>query len=403
MNDIKAIESIKVYKNDIFAGHLFRTKEGSELVFDDQYKAEKLNSQFTFKIQVKGDSLKYVGVGLPPYFAGLLPEGLRLKALVKKIKTSEDDLYSLLVASGGDPVGDIHFKELETENNSESKIENDIFENFSDIKKRLKDGEDPSQSPLAGVQEKISADRISIPIAIKKKNKSYILKLASTEFPEVIQNENVCLEIAKYCGLIVNKAKIIKDSSGEEALLVERFDREWIIKAKQWNRHHQEDACQFLDRYPADKYRIAFQDIAKGITEISTSPEIEVLKLLQLKAFSYLIGNGDLHAKNISLIQKNETSGIQLSPIYDVLCTALYGDQNMALKMDGKNQNLKRKNFLEFAERYDVSKNAMESMLDRLVERFIKYNKLFFSFPLALKKEKFIQQLFSERIKHLNE
>src|SRR5687768_16536222 len=43
----------------------------------------------------------------PPYFTGLLPEGRRLNALRRSIKTSADDDLSLLIAAGGNPVGDV--------------------------------------------------------------------------------------------------------------------------------------------------------------------------------------------------------------------------------------------------------------------------------------------------------
>ena len=54
-----------------------------------------------------GSFFEYDEVNLPPFFAGLLPEGLRLRALVQRVKTSEDDLFSLLLAAGADTVGDL--------------------------------------------------------------------------------------------------------------------------------------------------------------------------------------------------------------------------------------------------------------------------------------------------------
>jgi serine/threonine protein kinase HipA of HipAB toxin-antitoxin module len=44
---------------------------------------------------------------VPPFFAGLLPEGRRLSALRAAVKSSGDDELSLLLAVGGDTVGDI--------------------------------------------------------------------------------------------------------------------------------------------------------------------------------------------------------------------------------------------------------------------------------------------------------
>ena len=44
---------------------------------------------------------------LPPFFSGLLPEGRRLTGLRSAVKTSADDEVSLLLAVGGDTVGDV--------------------------------------------------------------------------------------------------------------------------------------------------------------------------------------------------------------------------------------------------------------------------------------------------------
>ena len=95
-------------------------------------------------------------------------------------------------------------------------------------------------------------------------------------------------------------------------------------------------------------------------------------------------------------------TGMKLSPAYDIICTALYGDQKMALMMDGKNQNLKRKNFIEFGTRYNVPAIATTAMLDKLTILFDKHKAQFFSFDLAIKKEKMLSQLFKERMQNLN-
>jgi serine/threonine-protein kinase HipA len=393
MLDAKLIQKIKILKNNIYVGDLVRSVEGCEIHFAD---SGAKNKKLTLNISSKEKMKKFAGVGLPPYFAGLLPEGLRLKAIVKKIKTSEDDLFSLLVASGNDPVGDIHFENSDSEN-----IYEDVPEDFEDIRKKLNSGSVFDSKYLAGVQSKVSVDRVSLPISIKKKKKSYILKLSSDEFPDIVQNEIACLQIAKLCGLDVNRAVVVQDVNKSEALLVERFDRSWNSENKNLNRLWQEDACQFLNRYPSDKYLLSIQDIADGIVLYCASSEIEILNLLQQVAFSYLIGNGDLHAKNISLLEPTAESGFVMSPCYDIVCTALYGDQKMALMMDGKNQNLKRKNFIDFGQRYNLPEAAIGSMLNRLVTQFDKNYSILFSVPLAHKKEKFLNQLFKERIQHL--
>ncbi|MNK12092.1 Serine/threonine-protein kinase HipA [compost metagenome] len=400
MTDAKNTNVLQIYKDGVFAGALERTAEGCSLVFDQDFRESSKGKGLTYCIPLTQSRMEYRGVGLPAYFAGLLPEGLRLKALVRRLKTSEDDMFSLLVAAGMDPVGDIHFKDPEESDKDEEETELELPKNFSALRDRLKEGETLGGSSLAGVQEKASADRISLPLLGKKRNKSYILKLESKEFPEGIANEYACLKLAKACGLQVNEATIVHDENGEAALLVERFDREWDKKRKQWHRLHQEDACQFLNLYPADKYRVSLQKIAEGVAQFSSTPEIEILSLLKLVAFSYLVGNGDLHAKNISLIEKNGIT--QMSPAYDILCTGINGDHTMALLFDGKNQNLKRKTFIEFGERYNVPGEATASMLKSLTTKFQKHKDLIFSFPLAIEKKAFLTQMFNERLGHLS-
>lgn len=383
------VSEIKLYKNQEFLGTLCRNPTGCEIVWDLDFFKNNLNQRITYNISVQKSVQGFVGVGLPPYFAGLLPEGLRLKALIKKVKTSADDLFTLLSAAGQDPVGDIHFYQKESPGLNEVELD------FKKIKKTIKDVSSVDTTSLAGVQDKISADRLSLPLRLKNKNKSYLLKLASEDFSESLQNEMICLEIAKSCGLAVNKVQLIKDQNNIETLLVERFDRDWDKVTENWDRKHQEDACQFLDRYPADKYRVSFQEIAEGIQSFSVSPEIEILKLLQLKAFSYLIGNGDLHAKNVSLLND------QLSPCYDILCTAIYGDEKMALELDGKNKNLKRKNFVEFGMRYGIPQKATESMLSRLIIKFEQRHIQLYELSAAQKKRKYLEKFFAQRLSHL--
>jgi len=48
----------------------------------------------------------------PPFFDGLLPEGFQLEALLKLKKIDKNDLFSQLVATGGDMVGAVTVEEV---------------------------------------------------------------------------------------------------------------------------------------------------------------------------------------------------------------------------------------------------------------------------------------------------
>ena len=89
-------------------------------------------------------------------------------------------------------------------------------------------------------------------------------------------------------------------------------------------------------------------------------------------------GNGDLHAKNLSIVE-NRKGQYELSPIYDIPSTAPYGDKNMAILLSGKRDGLSRRKFLEFAHELGISAkiadrvlrevlSATESMLEQAQE-----------------------------------
>ncbi|MCP5084652.1 MAG: HipA domain-containing protein, partial [Alphaproteobacteria bacterium] len=87
---------------------------------------------------------------------------------------------------------------------------------------------------------------------------------------------------------------------------------------------------------------------------------------LQLQALSYLIANGDLHAKNISIqVAHGHT---RLTPIYDLLSTLPYGDGDLAIQIEGRGKKLKRQHFLACGERIGIRPAATNRMLNSLLK-----------------------------------
>lgn len=394
MSDFKDINTLKIYKNTEFAGILQRTLHGCELKLDANFMENAKIPYLSYCIPKTQSNMVLQGDNVPPFFAGLLPEGRRFNALISKIKTSHDDLFSILAAVGADCIGDVyvenHFGIIQK---PPPKLEEvnfySYFEELINPQSEMLD-----TKSLAGVQEKISASMISFPLNIARNNKAYILKLNPADKNNLIQNELCCLQLAEKCGFMVAKAKMVRDKEYNPGLLVERFDR---VNQKKL---HQEDACQFLNHYPADKYRITINQIADAIMEITTAPQLELLNLLSQYAFSYLICNGDLHAKNISL-HTLEDGTVTLTPLYDLICTAIYGDFSMALKIDGRDDNIKRKTFIAFAERYKISAKAVNSALDKLLKRFTSHYQSLFLIEMTEKKQNLLKRMIAKRINDL--
>ena len=95
MNDYKAIIELEIYKKTELAGVIRRTEKGCEFELSSAFRAHSKEAYFSYCIAKDASKIEMQGDNLPPFFAGLLPEGRRLNALIDKIKTSKDDLFSL--------------------------------------------------------------------------------------------------------------------------------------------------------------------------------------------------------------------------------------------------------------------------------------------------------------------
>jgi serine/threonine-protein kinase HipA len=58
---------------------------------------------------------KYGYKSFPPYFEGLLPEGVQLEGLLRIVKIDKKDFFSQLIATGNDLVGAVTVKLMEDE------------------------------------------------------------------------------------------------------------------------------------------------------------------------------------------------------------------------------------------------------------------------------------------------
>ena len=367
MTDPRSVEKVDVYRNAVRVGELRRTEVGGA-VFEyekdffaaHQHQPGGLATHLPFAqrtIQAREGNLH-------PYFSGLLPEGPRLRALLNRIKTSEDDHFTLLVAAGSDCVGDLFpivpgasLEPLEAAREQLAALDS---VSFAKIFRQSLEGR--SEPTVAGVQEKLSPSMISFPFATQ--GKRWILKLNPPDKELLVENEFFFMSMARACEVDVAKAQLVHDRDGVAGLMVERFDR--IREGRRWRGVHQEDACQFLDRYPGDKYRVSTSDIARGLDRCD-SPVAECARLIELVAFSYLVGNGDLHAKNVSVSARG--GALQLSPVYDLLSSRPYRDLKLALKFDGRDDNVKRADLIAFGKRFGVAQAAVEARLNKLVER----------------------------------
>lgn len=98
----------KVFVNGIEAGILTEIKQGAEYAFEYNEGYDGLEVSRTMLPSQK----KYTYNKFPPFFEGLLPEGIQLEGLLKLNKIDRNDLFSQLIAVGGDVVGAVTVKEI---------------------------------------------------------------------------------------------------------------------------------------------------------------------------------------------------------------------------------------------------------------------------------------------------
>ncbi|MGK3958850.1 type II toxin-antitoxin system HipA family toxin [Arthrobacter sp. R4] len=336
-----------VYKAGVLAARLERHDGGTRFSYLPAYLASGGPAVASSLPLTSSPVLSAAGAA-PPYFTGLLPEGRRLNALRRSIKTSADDDLSLLIAAGGNPVGDVqivgHGEPLDPDEHA-VQLDPKLPVDFDQL---LGDPDLIDPVALAGVQDKLSAGMISLPVA--SAGRRFILKLNAPEFPHVVENELVMFRYAAKLRLPLSRVQLIRDVAGRPGLLGERFDRVPIAGGgpDEVRRLAVEDGAQVLKLYPADKYNVGYGQVCQALADYCSAPLPALRNLAIQGAFAWLSGNGDLHAKNVSMVQQPHGEWT-IAPVYDIPSTVVYGDKTLALTLAGKRSGISRRHFLGWA------------------------------------------------------
>jgi serine/threonine-protein kinase HipA len=366
--DLRNITEADVYIGDDLAAHL-RRESGDTISFDyidEPPPAGRIRDRSVSWSLLRSREYPVVTTGgaVPPFFAGLLPEGVRLGVVTSSTKTSADDHLTLLLAIGADTVGNVRVVPAGVDLASPLPMfEPERDTDFRAIFAKLIGSVDADPVGLAGVQPKVSAALLSAPT--RTPSGPAILKLSPVQYPLIVENEHFFMTMAAACGLRVATTSLLHDAGGRSALLVTRFDRAGSTRIAQ------EDACQVAGIYPASKYRIKTEDAITALADAcgrgGGSKPAAVLELLKTVVFSWLIGNGDLHGKNLSIYNPDEVW--QPTPAYDLLCTQPYmrWRDPMALNLYGRANRLTRADFVGVGERLGLRPRATTRMIDAIV------------------------------------
>lgn len=103
------MKKARVFVNGIPAGEIQEIERGKKYRYTylDGYNGPSVS----LEMPLKPSSYDYDR--FPPFFEGLLPEGIMLEALLRQTKIDRDDLLGQLITVGKDLVGNVTVEALE--------------------------------------------------------------------------------------------------------------------------------------------------------------------------------------------------------------------------------------------------------------------------------------------------
>ena len=273
---------------------------------------------------------------LTPFFSNLLPEETMRHYLAERAGVNPAREFCLLWVLGQDLAGAITVEPADGEALPPN-VHQDIDEETKiDV---------PMRFSLAGVQLKFSAVQQAnggLTIPATGKGGSWIVKLPSSRFDAVPENEYSMMELARMLGmdvpetqlLPINQIANIPDGIGKfgdafknaQAFVIKRFDRAGDQAV------HIEDFAQVFSVYPQDKYKKASMRNIAQVIGIEGQDE-DIAEFTRRLVFNTLIGNADMHLKNWSVIYKDKRTA-SIAPAYDFVSTIPYiPDDSASLKV----------------------------------------------------------------------
>ncbi|WP_395338831.1 type II toxin-antitoxin system HipA family toxin [Ningiella sp. W23] len=268
---------------------------------------------------------------LTPFFSNLLPEETMRHYLAERAGVNPAREFFLLWVLGQDLAGAITVEPADGESLPPN-VQQDIDDETKiDV---------PMRFSLAGVQLKFSAVQQAnggLTIPATGQGGSWIVKLPSSRFDAVPENEYSMMELARMLGMDVPETQLLPISQianipdgigkfGDSAFVIKRFDRAGDQAV------HIEDFAQVFGVYPQDKYKKASMRNIAQVIGIEGQDE-DIAEFTRRLVFNTLIGNADMHLKNWSVIYKDKRTA-SIAPAYDFVSTIPYiPDDSASLKV----------------------------------------------------------------------
>ncbi len=313
------------------------------------------------------------------FLDGLLPEEDARRLIAQDLGLRADDTFALAGALGRDCAGalviqpeDEQVPPATTTLTAEPLSKEEIQRLVENLRSAPLGVDQRVRISLAGVQEKLLLTRLpdgQWGRPVDGTPSTHILKPEIRGYPKTVENEAFCMRIAKNLGMDVADVETIM--AGERQLIiVSRYDR-LLAPNGDVERVHQEDFCQATGMLPAQKYEEDGGPSLRKLAAILSEADPGSLEsLLRAVTLNVVIGNGDAHAKNFSLLH-DRGGALRLAPLYDLLSTLVYGDDRLAMHIDNvhRTNRVTYEHLLEEAATWGLSRTRAGEIVCDLLAR----------------------------------
>ncbi len=275
---------------------------------------------------------------LPAFFQNLLPEGPLRVRIAEMRGCGQEDHFELLAATGKDLPGDIQAMPAEMDRGTLARIitqNNDALE-MSVVAAPMEDAISVSgvQAKLAVLREQGGRFVARTKLTGEAQVRHVIAKLPVADYPHLPELEDLSLRMARAAGVNVVEAELaplellaeehnydLGEVDGQTKFLaVYRYDRD---AGTPTGRIHCEDFAQILGVQPEDKYTQDYLTVAAVMMATPSLGEPAVHELLRRILVSDLMGNPDMHLKNIG-VRYVTPNAPELPAAYDIVAYAAY-------------------------------------------------------------------------------
>jgi len=274
---------------------------------------------------------------IPPVLSNLLPEGILRDIVAKALQCHVNNEFSILAYLGTNLPGALVAKPIKAGDMPDWALEQRLATEPQQINVKHAD----TKFSLAGVQMKFSSSHVDGRYHIDQEisEDMWIIKTPSTVHKGVSVNEYTCMRLAEAAGANIPDIRLIKLDELEGLPNIRLPDETYAYGIKRFDRTHEgrvhtEDFAQIFGLYPVDKYqKVNYEQLGQVLFRTSNDRLGDVQQMARRLLINILLGNGDAHLKNWTIIYQDQRSP-RLSPLYDVVFTAPYIEHdNLALNM----------------------------------------------------------------------